>query len=41
MEATTERGFTLKRARDMTRTYIQMHRTGKYPQHGKRLGQFG
>ena len=30
---TTECGFTLKRARDMIRTYSQMHRTDKYSQH--------
>ena len=28
-----ECGFTLKRVRDMTRTYSQMHRTGKYSEH--------
>ena len=27
---TIECGFTLKRVRDMTRTYSQMHRTDKY-----------
>ena len=27
-----EKGFTLKRVRDMTRTYTQMHRTDKYSQ---------
>ena len=32
-QATIECGFTLKRVRDMIRTYIQMHRTDKYPQH--------
>ena len=31
--ATIECGFTLKRVRDMTRTYSQMHRTDKYSQH--------
>ena len=28
-----ECGFTLKRVRDMIRTYSQMHRTDKYSQH--------
>ena len=32
-QATTECGFTLKRVRDMTRTYSQMHRTDKYSEH--------
>ena len=32
IEATIECGFTLKRVRDMTRTYSQMHRTDKYSQ---------
>ena len=30
IQATIEWGFTLKRVRDMTRTYSQMHRTDKY-----------
>ena len=30
---TIECGFTLKRVRDMTRTYSQMHRTDKYSEH--------
>ena len=30
IQATMERGFTLKRLRDMTRTYSKMHRTDKY-----------
>ena len=33
IQATIECGFTLKRVRDMTRTYSQMHRTDKYSQH--------
>ena len=33
VQATIECGFTLKRVRDMTRTYSQMHRTGKYSEH--------
>ena len=33
IQATTECGFTLKRAHDMIRTYSQMHRTYKYSQH--------
>ena len=32
-QATIECGFTLKRVRDMTRTYSQMHRTDKYSEH--------
>ena len=33
VQAATECGFTLKPARDMTRTYNQMYRTDKYSQH--------
>ena len=33
IQATVECGFTLKRVRDMTRTYSQMHRTDKYSEH--------
>ena len=33
IQATIECGFTLKRVRDMMRTYSQMHRTDKYSQH--------
>ena len=33
IQATIECGFTLKRVRDMTGTYSQMHRTDKYSQH--------
>ena len=33
IQATVECGFTLKRVRDMARTYSQMHRTDKYPEH--------
>ena len=33
MQATIECGFTLKRERDMIRTYSQMHRTDNYSQH--------
>ena len=32
IQSTIECGFTLKRVRDMARTYSQMHRTDKYPQ---------
>ena len=30
IQATIECGFTLKRVREMTKTYSQMHRTDKY-----------
>ena len=30
-------GFTLKRIRDMTRTYNQMHRTDKYSEHSSTI----
>ena len=33
IQANIECGFTLKRVRDMTRTYSQMHRTDKYSEH--------
>ena len=33
IQATIECGFTLKRVRDMIRTYNQMHHTDKYSQH--------
>ena len=33
IQATIECGFSLKRLRDMIRTYSQIHRTGKYSQH--------
>ena len=33
IQATIECGFTLKRVRDMRRTYSQMHRTEKYLEH--------
>ena len=33
IKATIECGFTLKRVRDMIRTYSQMHRTDKFSQH--------
>ena len=33
IQATIKCGFTLKRVRDMTRTYSQMHRTDKYSEH--------
>ena len=32
-EVTVECRFTLKRVRDMIKTYSQMHRTDKYSQH--------
>ena len=34
IQTARECGFTLKRARDIIRTYSQMHRTDKYSQHG-------
>ena len=33
IQATIECGSTLKRVRDMTRTYSQTHHTDKYSQH--------
>ena len=33
IQATIECGFTLKRVRDMIRTYSQMHHADKYSQH--------
>ena len=33
IQASIECGFTLKRVRDMIKTYSQMHRTDKYSQH--------
>ena len=33
IQATIECGFTLKRERDMIKTYSQMHGTDKYSQH--------
>ena len=33
IQATIERRFTLKRVRDMTTTYSQVHDTDKYSQH--------
>ena len=33
IQATIERGFTLKRVHDMIRTYSQLHRTDKYSEH--------
>ena len=33
IQTTIECGFTLKRVRDMKRTYSQMHRTDKYSEH--------
>ena len=33
IQATIECGLTLKRVRDMTRTYSQMHCTDKYSEH--------
>ena len=41
IQATIECGFTLKRVRDMIRTYSQMHRTDKYSQHSSIICQFG
>ena len=33
IQATIECEYTLKRVRDMTRTYSQMHRTDKFSEH--------
>ena len=33
IQAIIECGFTLKRVRDMIKTYSQMHRTDKYSEH--------
>ena len=33
IQANIECGLTLKRVRDMTKTYSQMHRTDKYSEH--------
>ena len=33
IQGNIECGFTLKRVRDMTRTYSQMHHTDKYSEH--------
>ena len=33
IQATIECGFILKRVRDMTKTYSEMHRTDKYSEH--------
>ena len=33
IQVSIECGFTLKRVRDMARTYSQMHRTDKYSEH--------
>ena len=41
IQATIECGFTLKRVRDMIKTYYHMHRTDKYSQHSSSFGQFG
>ena len=35
IQTTIERGFTLKRVCDITRTYSEMHRTYKYSEHSK------
>ena len=37
IQATIECGFTLKRVRDMTRTYSQMHATDKYSEHSSMI----
>ena len=39
IQATIEPGFTLKRVRDMTRPYGQIHRTDKYPEHSSIISQ--
>ena len=41
IQATIECGFTLKRVRDMTRPYGQIHSTDEYSQHTQLFGQFG
>ena len=41
IQATIECGFTLKRVGDMTRTYSQMHRTDKYPEHSSIIWPVG
>ena len=41
IQATIECGFTLKRVRDMIKTYSQMHRTDKYSQTAQSFGQLG
>ena len=41
IQATIECGFTLKRVRDMTKTYSQIHRTDKYQNTARSFGQFG
>ena len=39
--AKMERGFTLRRVRDMVRTYSQMHQTNQYLQKSSAILQFG
>ena len=39
IQAIIECGFTLKRVRDMIKTYSQMYRTDKYSQHSRSFGQ--
>ena len=41
IQATKECGFTLKRVRDMTRTYSQMHCADKDSEYSSIIGQFG
>ena len=41
IQATIESGSILKRVRDVTRTYSQMHRTNKYSEHSWEFGQSG
>ena len=40
IQATIECGLTLKRVRDMARTYSQMQRRDKYSEHSSIIGQF-
>ena len=37
IQATRECEFTLKRVRDMTRIYSQIHRTDKYSEHSSTI----
>ena len=40
IQETVKCGFTLKRVRDMARTYSQMHSTDKYSEHSLIICQF-
>ena len=41
IQTTIECGFTLKRGRDMTRRYSEMHPRDKYSEYSSIFGQFG